>query len=217
MILPSSFAASSISWTTSRPWIVARHASERSSIHLTDLPSRRAIGITIMSSAYTSTLEPKPPPTSGAITRTFASGIPSTSVYAVRMMCGACVEVKTVMSPVAGTRRTSTARLDRRRDQPLLAVALLDRDRSVREHLVDLARGERPRVAAVARDLVVDERRSGLERLLDVGHGRERLVARRHELGGVLGLRARLGDARRRRRRRRSGPCRARAASAAAS
>jgi hypothetical protein len=64
----------------SRPWTVARQASERSSIHFTERPSLRAHVMTSMSSAYTSIFEPKPPPTSGAITRVLASGIPSTSV-----------------------------------------------------------------------------------------------------------------------------------------
>ena len=42
VILPSEVAASSISWTTSRPWIVATYASERSSIHFTGRFRRRA-------------------------------------------------------------------------------------------------------------------------------------------------------------------------------
>ena len=63
-----------------------------------------------MSSAYTSTLAPKPPPTSGAMTRIFASGMPMTSAYAVRMMCGAWVEETTVTSPVSGEISQTTPR-----------------------------------------------------------------------------------------------------------
>ncbi len=107
VIFPSAVAASSISWITSRPWIVARFASVRSSVHFTGRPSLRASAITITSSAYTSSFDPNPPPTSGAITRTFASGMPSTSVYAVRMMCGPCVEVIMVTSPAALTSQSA--------------------------------------------------------------------------------------------------------------
>ena len=58
------------------------------------------------------------------------------------------------------------ARLDRVRDQPLLAVALLDGDVRLGEQPVDLAGVERPVVAAVRAELLVDERRALLERRL---------------------------------------------------
>jgi hypothetical protein len=47
--------------------------------------------------------EPKPPPTSGVITRIFASGIPSTIWSANRRMCGICVADHSVSSPVGPT------------------------------------------------------------------------------------------------------------------
>ena len=52
--------------------------------------------------------EPKPPPTSGAITRSFASGIPVASVRVVRRMCGICVADHIVYSPWVGTGCTIT-------------------------------------------------------------------------------------------------------------
>ena len=53
---------------------------------------------------------------------------------------------------------------------------------------------ELPDVALVRAELRVDERRAVLERLLDVGDRRERLVLDLDELGRVLGERAGLGD-----------------------
>ena len=46
---------------------------------------------------------PKPPPTSGAMTRKSDSGKPSTSATAVRSRCGICVAQVSVMRPVAGS------------------------------------------------------------------------------------------------------------------
>jgi len=54
--------------------------------------------------------EPKPPPTSGAITRSFASGMPVTPLRVTRAMCGTCVVDQSVNSPVAGIGVTNTAR-----------------------------------------------------------------------------------------------------------
>ncbi len=85
------------------------------------------------------------------------------------------------------------ARLHRGRDQPLLAVALLDRHGRVREDLVRFAGDERPRVRLVAGRVVVNGRRTVGNRQFDVGHVRQRLVVDLDELGRVLGLSARLG------------------------
>ena len=51
------------------------------------------------SSPYTCSLEPKPPPTSGAITRTRSSPIPSRIDRNRRTKCGTWVEVQTVSEP----------------------------------------------------------------------------------------------------------------------
>ena len=76
-------------------------------------------------------------------------------------MCGTCVDDQSVNSPVRGDRlHEHAARLDRVRDQPVLAVALAHGDGRLREQPVDLAGVERPRVAAVRAELVVDERRA---------------------------------------------------------
>jgi hypothetical protein len=55
-------------------------------------------------------LMPKPPPTSGAITRRRCSGKSSTSASSVRRRCGIWVEDQTVSSPVAGSKLASTPR-----------------------------------------------------------------------------------------------------------
>ena len=51
-------------------------ASERVSIHLIGRPSSLAAHAHSVSSAQTCSLPPKPPPTSGAMTRTWSSGMP---------------------------------------------------------------------------------------------------------------------------------------------
>ena len=100
------------------------------------------------------------------------------------------------------------ARLDRVRDQPLLAVALADGHVGLGEQPVDVARGEVPRVAAVGAELLVHERRALLERGLGVDHGRQRLVVDLDELGRVLAPRRGSSRRRPRPRRRRTAPCR---------
>ena len=54
------------------------------------------------SSAYTFSLEPKPPPTSGAITRSLFSSMPQVPESVTFAMCGICVELHSVDSPVEG-------------------------------------------------------------------------------------------------------------------
>ena len=85
---PSASAASSISWIMPRPWIVAWAASERSSVHRTGRLRRRASARQRTSSAYTLSFEPKPPPTEGAITRSFCSGTPTVMPNMILRMCG---------------------------------------------------------------------------------------------------------------------------------
>jgi hypothetical protein len=54
--------------------------------------------------------DPNPPPTSGATTRSFVSGIPVVPESVTRAMCGTCVADHIVYSPVASTGCTSTLR-----------------------------------------------------------------------------------------------------------
>ena len=84
--LPSASAASSIFWICPRPWMVATAFSLRDSFHRTGTPCRRASATHSSSSAYTFSFEPKPPPTAGATTRTWCSGMPSVmAVISLRM------------------------------------------------------------------------------------------------------------------------------------
>ena len=53
---------------------------------------------------------PKPPPTSGAMTRSSDFGIPSASAMPVRNRCGICVEAESVTRPVAGSKAATAPR-----------------------------------------------------------------------------------------------------------
>ena len=77
-----------MSWIWSRPWCAASSDSERVSVHLTGLPSFWASATQSISSGSTPILPPKPPPTSGAITRILLSGTPRVTAVMVRRMCG---------------------------------------------------------------------------------------------------------------------------------
>ena len=113
--------------------------------------------------------------------------MPSTPLSVTRAMCGTCVVDHIVNSPFAGSGCTNTAaRLDRVRDQAVLAVALRHGHVRLGEQPLDLARLELPRVAAVRPELLVHERRAVGERGLDVDHRRQRLVVDLDELGRVL-------------------------------
>ena len=111
------------------------------------------------SSGVVCSLPPKPPPTSGAITRIFDSGTPSTAASRNRRMCGIWV-ADHMRDLLAGRVDDDRARLHEGRDQPLLAVLALDDDAvgaGLRDGLVDVAAGARPRPsrAARTRDLLV--------------------------------------------------------------
>ena len=86
------------------------------------------------------------------------------------------------------------ARLDRVRDQALVAVALRDDDGRLSERLLDVAGGHCPRVAAVRLEVVMDERGVGRERRLGVDDHGQRLVVHLHELGRVVRCRAARRD-----------------------
>ena len=86
--VPSRRAVMVMSWIWSRPWWADISDSERVSVYLAGLPSRRATRVVITSSGVTCSLPPKPPPTSGATTRTLCSGTSRVSASMVRRMCG---------------------------------------------------------------------------------------------------------------------------------
>ena len=86
--VPSRLATIVTSWIWSRPWFADSSDSDRVSVHLTGLPSSRAAATQSMSSPKRSALPPKPPPTSGAITRILDSGTPMTTPVKVRRMWG---------------------------------------------------------------------------------------------------------------------------------
>ena len=108
--LPSASAASSMSWICPRPWMVAWAFSLRPSVHRTGTWSCRATARAMSSSAYTSSFEPNPPPTAGAITRSLCSGMPVVAVSITLRMCGICVDDHTVTSPPWGCGTTATPR-----------------------------------------------------------------------------------------------------------
>ncbi len=99
---PSRVAVSVISWIWSRPWCALISDSLRDSVNLTGLFSLRATSVQITSSGVTCSLPPNPPPTSGAMTRTLCSGMPSVRPSMVRRMCGICVADHIVIPSFTG-------------------------------------------------------------------------------------------------------------------
>ncbi len=77
--VPSRRAVSRRSWIMSRPWCAETMVSLRVSVYLTGRPTRCAAMNVISSSGVTCSLPPKPPPTSGAMTRILCSGVPVSS------------------------------------------------------------------------------------------------------------------------------------------
>ena len=98
-IRPSASAAIVIFCHWSRPWCTVMLPSLRLSVHLTGRPSLRAIRRASTSSAVTCSFDPKPPPTSGAMTRRFCSGMPVTRASITRSTCGIWVADHRVNSP----------------------------------------------------------------------------------------------------------------------
>ena len=141
-IRPSRSAAILIRCHWSRPWCTVMLPSLRDSVHLTGRPSLRAISTASTSSAVTCSLEPNPPPTSGAITRMFCSGIPVTrrqhDPQHVRDLGG-----RPQRDLAAHVGRHHRPRLHRARDQPLLPVGALDDHRGVAERRVQVPVGQR--------------------------------------------------------------------------
>ncbi len=73
----------------SRRWSIAMNSSSREKTSFTGRPAARASAATC-ASKWKSHLAPKPPPSSGTITRTFASGICSVCATPERAMYGTC-------------------------------------------------------------------------------------------------------------------------------
>jgi hypothetical protein len=87
--LPPASIASSACVTWSRPCASDRNDSLRSAVHLIGRPTFFEAQTSAVSSGYRKIFEPNPPPTSGAITRTFDSGRPSTKAHiSRRSTCG---------------------------------------------------------------------------------------------------------------------------------
>ena len=123
--LPSASAARSMCWIWPRPWIVACAFSVRVSFQRTGTPCLRASAMHSSSSAYTLSFEPKPPPTAGATTRTWCSGMPSVIAVMILRMCGICVaEYERDVAAERLRHGDDGPGLHRHRDQALLDVAL---------------------------------------------------------------------------------------------
>ena len=99
-----SFSADRVSFCHwSRPWWAEIIDSERVSVNLQGRPSLRATAIVANSSGVVCSLPPKPPPTSGAMTRTLDSGMPIVAAIAKRRMCGTWVADHTVICSLVGS------------------------------------------------------------------------------------------------------------------
>ena len=143
--------------------------SERVSVYLHGRPSRRATAIVANSSGVVCSLPPKPPPTSGAMTRTFDSGMPVVAAMSepqdVRHLGG-----RPHGHLLAGGVDDGRAGLHERRHEPLLAVLALDDDAvdaRLGDGLVDVAAGARlgrvelPEGRLVGAEVGVGEHRVG--------------------------------------------------------
>src|SRR5688500_5487691 len=84
--------------------------SERVSIHFTGRFRLYASAETRKSSQYAPIFWPKPPPTSGAMQRTWFCDNPRLLAIELRFQCGAWVEVQTVSPRVIGSGAAATAR-----------------------------------------------------------------------------------------------------------
>ena len=141
--------------------------------------------------------EPKPPPTSGAITRSLCSGaMPTNAAMTSRATCGFCDVFHSVKHVVAGiVIADRRARLHRVRHQPVVDdVELGDvvggLERGFRRALL----AEVPLVDRVVRRDVMDQRRASRLRLGGIGNSGQHLIIDLDVLGRVLGLVERLGD-----------------------
>ena len=156
--------------------------SLRVSVQRTGLPSRRASQATSMSSTP-SIFAPKPPPTSGLMTRTW-SGLEAEHCREPLPVLVGRLRREPGGEPAVGAHLgRSRARLERARRHPLADQRPGDDDvAAVEEVLVVL------RLAAACRRRSSPPRGRGAprrSRLLHVGDDRQRVVVDRHELGRV--------------------------------
>ena len=219
--MPSLVAARVSFCHWSRPWWPDISDSERVSVYLHRLaePAGDRDGRS-NSSGVVCSLPPKPPPTSGAMTRILDSGMPVVAASAKRRMCGIWVaDHMVICSPVGST--TDGARLHEGRDQPLLAVLPLDDDAvgaGLGDRLLDVAAGAGLGGVEAARTRTCWCRGRGARAprpraaSLRSSDGRQLVVVDVDELGGVAGLGGACGPRRRRRSRRRTRPGRRRSA-----
>ena len=142
--VPSRRAVSVSSWIWSRPWCADIIDSLRVSVYLHGRPTPGGDDRSISSSGVTCSLPPKPPPTSGAMTRILCSGVPVSS-REQKPQDVRDLGRRPHRDLVAGRVDDDAARLHERRDQPLLAVLALDDDRlaGVGDRVVDVAAGAR--------------------------------------------------------------------------
>ena len=180
-------------WSWARPCTIPVMFSERVSLHRTGRPTCFASHATSANSGSAPILAPKPPPTSGAITRTCSASMPSQPgdlvARGLRVLRGAPEGDAAVLAPLGG----GGAGLQRGRGEPL--VDQLPRDD-------DLAAVEEVRVEVL---LVVEAvggvgARLGEEQHLVGGGGlevdddRQRVVVDLDQVGGVLALVGLLGE-----------------------
>ena len=118
-----------------RPCGSATMLSLRVSVQRTGLPSWRA-SQTTSSSSTSSVFAPKPPPTSGAMTRTCRGSRPSVPASRIRSWCGVCVESQAVSRPSAPDLGGGRARLERARRHALADERARDDDVAAVEQLL---------------------------------------------------------------------------------
>ena len=193
--MPSFFAASVSFCHWSRPWCADISDSERVSVYFTGLPSRRATAQMIHSSGVVCSLPPKPPPTSGAMTRILDSGTPVVAASANRRMCGIWVADHIVIcSPVGSTtteRGSMKAGISRcwrnSRSMTMPSLRASEMAASTSPPVPASAGVEDPERRLVGAEVGVREHLV-LRGLLEVERGGQLLVVDVDELGGVAGL-----------------------------
>ena len=195
MTLPSRVPPIVTFWTWARPWPSAIIDSLRVSVQRTGRSSRLLSSPSTISSGYVPILAPKPPPTSGVMTRTWSasSSLPATKTPLMPWAC--CVDTHWCRRPSTHA-AADAAHLQRARRDALVDEAARRRDLAVGEELVarQVRRAEGGRVEhdVAAGGLVEVGRRR--QRLLGVDDRVEHVVVDDDGLGGVGRLAAGLGD-----------------------
>ena len=161
--------------------MVSAHHVLRASLDPLDRTVETLASATTGLLGYTWSFEPKPPPTSGAITRSLSSGIPTLRENEPAI-CGTCVDVYRVTRRRAGRPARLASRSLRRR--PVVDEALLDDNVS----LPSAASMSPPEISTHAPcwSRTAPTRAANLlERPLGVGHDLLGLILDDHLLGGV--------------------------------